>query len=115
LVRGPLSLDDALPIAMQIIDAIDAAHDRGIVHRDLKPANIKLRGGGVVKVLDFGLPKALDPPSTTASGDANSPTVLSSTFQSGLPQQGIILGTAAYMSPEQAKGKPVDKRTDIWA
>jgi serine/threonine-protein kinase len=115
LVRGPLSLDDALPIAMQIVDAIEAAHDRGIVHRDLKPANIKLRGDGVVKVLDFGLAKALDPASAAASGDANSPTVLSPTFRSGLSQQGIILGTAAYMSPEQAKGKPVDKRTDIWA
>jgi serine/threonine-protein kinase len=115
LVRGPLSLDDALPIATQIVDALDAAHDHGIVHRDLKPANIKVRADGVVKVLDFGLAKALDPTRTAASGDANSPTVLSPTFQSGLSQQGIILGTAAYMSPEQAKGKPVDKRADIWA
>jgi Tol biopolymer transport system component len=115
LTQGPLPLDDALPIATQIVDALEAAHDRGIVHRDLKPANIKIRADGVVKVLDFGLAKALDPTRTAASGDANSPTVLSPTFRSSVSQPGIILGTAAYMSPEQAKGKPVDKRTDIWA
>ncbi|HEU4938804.1 MAG TPA: serine/threonine-protein kinase, partial [Vicinamibacterales bacterium] len=115
LTRGPLPLDDALPIATQIVEALGAAHDRGIVHRDLKPANIKVRADGVVKVLDFGLAKALDPVGATASSDSNSPTVLSPTFRSGLSQQGVILGTAAYMSPEQAKGKAVDKRTDIWA
>jgi eukaryotic-like serine/threonine-protein kinase len=115
LKRGPLALEDALPIATQIVDALEAAHERGIVHRDLKPANIKVRGDGVVKVLDFGLAKALEPIETTSNTDSNSPTVLSPTFRSGLSQQGIILGTAAYMSPEQAKGKPVDKRTDIWA
>jgi serine/threonine-protein kinase len=115
LAHGPLPLDDALPIAIQIVDALEAAHDRGIVHRDLKPANIKIRPDGVVKVLDFGLAKALDPVAVPASGDANSPTVLSPTFRSGVSQPGVILGTAAYMSPEQAKGKAVDKRTDIWA
>jgi serine/threonine-protein kinase len=115
LKRGALALDDALPIATQIVDALEAAHERGIVHRDLKPANIKVRTDGVVKVLDFGLAKALDPVNTPSNSDSNSPTVLSPTFRSGLSQQGIILGTAAYMSPEQAKGKPVDKRTDIWA
>jgi serine/threonine-protein kinase len=119
LTRGPLPLDDVLPIAMQIVDALEAAHDQGIVHRDLKPANIKVRADGVVKVLDFGLAKARDAV-MSASADTNSPTVLSPTvlspaFRSGASQQGIILGTAAYMSPEQAKGKAVDKRTDIWA
>ena len=115
LTRGPLPLDEALPIATQIVEGLAAAHDRGIVHRDLKPANIKVRTDGVVKVLDFGLAKALEPAGAPASTDSNSPTVLSPTFRSGLSQQGIILGTAAYMSPEQAKGKAVDKRTDIWA
>ena len=115
LTRGPLPLDDALPMATQIVEALEAAHERGIVHRDLKPANIKVRDDGVVKVLDFGLAKAMDPARTAAPGDANSPTMLSPTFRSAVSQPGIILGTAAYMSPEQAKGKPVDKRTDIWA
>ena len=115
LTRGPLPLDDALPIATQIAEALEAAHERGIVHRDLKPANIKVRNDGRVKVLDFGLAKAMDPVQVAPSADSNSPTVLSPTFRSGLSEQGIILGTAAYMSPEQAKGKPVDKRTDIWA
>ncbi len=115
LTRGPLPLEDALPIATQIAEALEAAHDRGIVHRDLKPANIKVRNDGRVKVLDFGLAKAMDPAHVVPSADSNSPTVLSPTFRSGLSEQGIILGTAAYMSPEQAKGKPVDKRTDIWA
>jgi serine/threonine-protein kinase len=114
LARGPLPLEDALPIATQIVDALAAAHERGIVHRDLKPANIKVRADGVVKVLDFGLAKTRRDVSASTPPDANSPTVLSPTFRSDL-SQGIILGTAAYMSPEQAKGKPVDKRTDIWA
>ena len=114
LARGPLPLEDALPIATQIAQALEAAHERGIVHRDLKPANIKVRGDGVVKVLDFGLAKAWDP-QASAPVDSNSPTFLSPTFQSNVSHQGMIVGTAAYMSPEQAKGKPVDKRTDIWA
>jgi Tol biopolymer transport system component len=99
--RGPGSLTDVLTIARQIVDALDAAHEKGIIHRDLKPANIKVTPGGVVKVLDFGLAKA-------ATDEFQSPTV------SGT-REGTILGTAAYMSPEQARGQTVDKRTDIWA
>jgi len=114
LSRSSMPLDDALPVARQIVDALEAAHERNIVHRDLKPANIKVRTDGVVKVLDFGLAKAWDPAGPTPV-DGNSPTLLSPTFSSSVSQHGLILGTAAYMSPEQAKGKPVDKRTDIWA
>ena len=114
LSRGPLPLEDALPIATQVAEALEAAHERGIVHRDLKPANIKIRGDGVVKVLDFGLAKAWTSQASTGV-DSNSPTLLSPTFRSNVSEQGMILGTAAYMSPEQAKGKAVDKRTDIWA
>ena len=114
LSRSSMPLDDALPVARQIVDALEAAHERNIVHRDLKPANIKVRTDGVVKVLDFGLAKAWDPAGPTPV-DGNSPTLLSPTFSSNVSQHGLILGTAAYMSPEQAKGKPVDKRTDIWA
>ena len=111
--RGPIPLADALPIAKQIADALEAAHERGIIHRDLKPANIKIRADGTVKVLDFGLAKALDPPSTAAAATlANSPTITSAAALTGA---GMILGTAAYMSPEQARGKPVDKRAVIWA
>ena len=111
--RG-LSIDDALRIARQIADALEAAHERGIIHRDLKPANVKVRDDGTVKVLDFGLAKALLPAAEATglhSDVANSPTVLSSA-RTGI---GMILGTAAYMSPEQAKGRAVDKRADIWA
>jgi Tol biopolymer transport system component len=114
---GAVPIDEALPIARQVAEALEAAHALGIVHRDLKPANIKLRADGDVKVLDFGLAKALDAgaeaPSYGAGADvANSPTI-TSPFQ--VSQLGVILGTAAYMAPEQAKGKPVDKRADIWA
>jgi len=108
--RG-LGIDDALPIALQIADALESAHDRGVVHRDLKPANIKLTAAGQVKVLDFGLAKLAEPsPASGAVGLTHSPTLsMQATFA------GMILGTAAYMSPEQARGKAVDKRTDIWA
>ena len=114
IARGAIPLDEALPIAKQIADALEAAHEQGIIHRDLKPANIKVRADGTVKVLDFGLAKALDPagaPSATASAIANSPTITSP----AMTQSGMILGTAAYMAPEQARGKSVDKRADIWA
>ena len=106
---GPVPLDEALPIAREIAQALEAAHERGVVHRDLKPANVKITPDGNVKVLDFGLAKAIegDPSSTDLH---NSPTITSMATQAG-----IILGTAAYMSPEQAKGRQVDRRTDIWA
>jgi Tol biopolymer transport system component len=110
IARGPIPLDEALPIARQIADALEAAHEQGIVHRDLKPANVKVRADGTVKVLDFGLAKALDPSSGGSSEAMNSPTLTAHATQLG-----VILGTAAYMSPEQAKGKSVDKRADIWA
>jgi eukaryotic-like serine/threonine-protein kinase len=114
IARGAMSLTDALPIAKQIAEALEAAHEQGIIHRDLKPANIKVRADGTVKVLDFGLAKALDPADmSSASADAlaNSPTITSP----AMTEMGTILGTAAYMSPEQAKGRAVDRRTDIWA
>ena len=109
IAQGPIPLDEAIPIARQIADALECAHEQGIVHRDLKPANIKLRPDGTVKVLDFGLAKALDP--TASSPDAmNSPTLTARGTQLG-----IIVGTAAYMAPEQARGRAVDRRADIWA
>jgi serine/threonine-protein kinase len=110
LTRGPIPLDDALPIARQIADALEAAHEQGIIHRDLKPANIKVRPDGTVKVLDFGLAKAMDPAGVSSANAMNSPTLSMHATQAG-----IILGTAAYMSPEQARGKSVDRRADIWA
>jgi hypothetical protein len=106
-------LDEALPIARQIAEALEAAHEAGIIHRDLKPANIKVRPDGAVKVLDFGLAKAFDPASGSglqATGATHSPTLTGRGTEAG-----IILGTAAYMAPEQARGRPVDKRADIWA
>jgi serine/threonine-protein kinase len=111
LAQGPLSCAEALPIARQIADALEAAHEQGIVHRDLKPANIKVRDDGTVKVLDFGLAKAFAAVSSSADADQmNSPTLTAHGTQ-----MGVILGTAAYMSPEQAKGRVVDRRADIWA
>ncbi len=111
--RGPMPLDDALPIALKIAEALEYAHERGIVHRDLKPANIRITPDGTVKVLDFGLAKAVVGDST-ASSPASTPTILPTVTSAGTAV-GMILGTAAYMSPEQARGKPVDKRADIWA
>jgi serine/threonine protein kinase len=110
LVRGPLPLEEAWSIARQITEALEAAHEHGIVHRDLKPANIKLRADGAAKVLDFGLAKALDPVAT-ASGNSQSPTLTSPAET----RVGLIMGTAAYMSPEQVRGRTVDKRADVWA
>ena len=106
--QGAIPLDEALPIAKQIAEALEAAHEAGVIHRDLKPANIKVKDDGTVKVLDFGLAKALDP---TPEGDPSQ----SPTLTAAATQMGVIMGTAAYMSPEQARGKPVDKRADIWA
>jgi serine/threonine-protein kinase len=125
IAEGPIPVDEALPIARQIAEALEAAHDHGIVHRDLKPANIKLRPDGAVKVLDFGLAKSLGPAEaghyvSQGAGDRSvrlqpdhtgSPTITSPM----LTGAGVILGTAAYMSPEQARGRPADKRADIWA
>src|SRR6266700_7181205 len=106
--KGPLPLETALNYARQIADALEAAHDKGITHRDLKPANIKIKPDGTVKVLDFGLAKVNAGPS--ASGES------SPTLTMGMTQAGMILGTASYMAPEQARGKEnVDKRADIWA
>src|SRR5262249_29444128 len=109
---GPVPLDETLSIAKQIAEALAAAHEQGIIHRDLKPANVKVRPDGTVKVLDFGLAKALDPAGGSSPMVSQSPTLTSPAMMTGV---GIVLGTAAYMSPEQARGRPVDKRTDIWA
>ncbi|MBA3886238.1 MAG: serine/threonine-protein kinase [Acidobacteria bacterium] len=121
IARGPVPLEQALPIARQIAEALEAAHDAGVVHRDLKPANIKVRPDGAVKVLDFGLAKAMDPAGAAGAGAAaHSPTFTSPAYARASAGQartelGIILGTAAYMAPEQAKGQAVDRRADIWA
>jgi serine/threonine protein kinase len=110
VAKGPIPLDEALPIAKQIAEALEAAHEQGIIHRDLKPANIKVRADGAVKVLDFGLAKAFDPAGASSAAATMSPTLSIHTTQAG-----IVLGTAAYMAPEQARGKSVDRRADIWA
>ena len=110
IVQGPLPLTEALPIARQIAEALEAAHEHGIVHRDLKPANVKVRPDGTVKVLDFGLAKAAESTNPQSGSASMSPTLTIHATQAG-----IILGTAGYMSPEQAAGKPVDKRADLWA
>src|SRR5262249_25152802 len=105
IAHGRMPIDEALPIAKQIAEALEAAHDQGVIHRDLKPANIKLRGGDMVKVLDFGLAKALEPTSVAGPDVTASPTITTPAM-TGI---GMILGTAAYMAPEQAKGRPADK------
>ena len=114
IARRPIPLNEALPIAKQIAEALAAAHEQGIIHRDLKPANIKVRPDGTVKVLDFGLAKLVEPPGVEhqASDSSRSPTMTSPAMMTGV---GMILGTAAYMAPEQARGNPADKRSDIWA
>ncbi len=112
LARGPLGLEKALQVGQQIALALEAAHDKGVIHRDLKPANVMLTPNGSVKVLDFGLAKAWDVEETSGSAPLIS---RSPTLTQGMTEAGVLLGTAAYMSPEQARGKPVDKRSDIWA
>ena len=109
--QGPIPIDEALPIAKQIAEALEAAHEQGIIHRDLKPANIKVKDDGTVKVLDFGLAKAFQPDASDVSASM-SPTI---SLTAAATQMGTVIGTAAYMAPEQAKGKVVDKRADVWA
>ena len=113
IARGPMPLAEALPIARQIAEALEAAHEQGFVHRDLKPANVMVREDGTVKLLDFGLAKALsqDDSKEISGALANSPTIASPAVTGA----GVILGTAAYMAPEQARGKKIDRRVDIWA
>jgi len=112
IAQAPIPLDEALPIATQIAEALETAHEQGIIHRDLKPANINLRDDGTVKVLDFGLAKALEPASEIDRLVNAAPTI---TTPAQMTAVGVILGTAAYMSPEQAKGRSADKRSDVWA
>ena len=111
IARGAIPLDEALPIAKQIAEALEAAHEQNIIHRDLKPANVKVREDGTVKVLDFGLAKAIESSETAGIGASMSPTITSP----AVTRLGVILGTAAYMSPEQAKGRAADRRADVWA
>jgi serine/threonine protein kinase len=110
IARGSIPINEALPIAKQIADALEAAHEQNIIHRDLKPANIKVRPDGTVKVLDFGLAKAMEPVTGSSPSISMSPTITTP----AMTQAGMIFGTAAYMAPEQARGKTVDKRADIW-
>jgi len=111
LVHGAIPLEEALPIARQIAEGMEFAHERGIIHRDLKPSNVKIRDDGTVKLLDFGLAKAF----SLDEGSGSAELMNSPTLTGRATQLGVILGTAAYMAPEQAKGKAVDRRADIWA
>src|SRR5689334_15423546 len=109
-LAGPMQLEEAMPIIRQLIDALEYAHEKGVVHRDLKPANIKVTRDGRVKVLDFGLAKAMSGEASGSGDPSTSPTLTMRATMAGM-----IMGTAAYMSPEQARGQDVDKRADIWA
>src|SRR5262249_58175916 len=112
IAHGPVPLDEALPIARQIAEALEAAHEQGIIHRDLKPANITMRSDGTVKVLDFGLAKAMEPTSAMSPNVSQSPTITTPAMMTSV---GVMLGTAAYMAPEQAKGRAADTRSDMCA
>ena len=109
IARGPIPVDEALPLFIQMAEGLESAHEKRIVHRDLKPANAKITPDGKIKILDFGLAKAFAPDENVAAGTSQSPTLTKGTAL------GAIMGTASYMSPEQAKGKATDQRTDIWA
>jgi len=111
VAQGAIPIDEALPIAKQIAEGLEAAHEQGVIHRDLKPANIKVRPDGMVKVLDFGLAKAMEPAVGSSPSVSVSPTITTP----AITQTGMILGTAAYMSPEQAKGRTATRRSDVWA